>query len=116
MELDFLIMPQFPVPAWNHGLGKTLTAASVWTFVGNLLRWPIGQIPVTKVRSDEEFYEPRAHSSVDSVAKAMRAPMSGAARLPVGVQVMCPEWEDEKVIDCMKIVDDLVKRRNAGRH
>jgi Asp-tRNA(Asn)/Glu-tRNA(Gln) amidotransferase A subunit family amidase len=115
LELDFLIMPQFPLPAWDHGLGKTVVTCSVWTFVGNMLRWPVGQMPVTKVRSDEEFYEPKLHSGTDSVARAMRVPMAKSEGLPIGVQVMCPEWEDEKVMDSMKIIDELVKRRNAVR-
>jgi amidase len=115
LELDCLIMPQYPLPAWDNGLGKTLVACAVWTFVGNLLRWPIGQMPVTTVRSDEEVYEPKSHTGADSVARAMRQAMLKSQGLPVGVQIMCPEWEDEKVLDCMKIIDTLLQNRNAKR-
>ncbi len=112
LDLDCLIMPGVAVPAWPHGAFKNLFPACCYAFAINLLRWPCGTIPVTKVRADEQRYESDIR---DCMTKLARKSMVNSAGLPIGIQIMTPPFEDERCMRCMREIEALLKQTTARK-
>jgi hypothetical protein len=58
---------------------------------GNLLHWPAGIVPVTHVRSDEQFYPSNSDLPADQrcvLAAKARTAMQDSEGLPVCAQVL----------------------------
>ncbi|CAD7925322.1 unnamed protein product [Amoebophrya sp. A120] len=109
LKLDCLIYPCVPIPAFPHGVGKTLVLVQSYTWIFNLLKWPCGTIPAAYVREDEQEYAPALFPN-DSLSKAVRHSMKRSRGLPVGVQVACPEYEDEKCLHIMTYLEKLLAK------
>lgn len=93
----------------------------------NLIDHPVGTVPVTRVDPvtdglTEEWTDPtlgEGHGSLlveGMLYKGNKAmydvqKMSG---LPIGVQVVGKKWEEEKVIEMMKLVDGALGKRGFG--
>ena len=97
------------------------------TVLYNVVDGPVGQIPVTRVDPERDILteewtvrgegkgqgssqvEARLYNGVTPVydVKAM-------AGLPVGVQIAGKPWEEEKVIEMMKVVDNALGERGFG--
>ena len=78
-QFDAILLPAFPLPAPHHGDGGKLLAACTYMFLPNLLYWPAGVVPVTKVREGEDNYYPNNSSEnksgksyQDNVVKSMK--------------------------------------------
>lgn len=56
-----------------------------YTFVWNLLNMPVGSLPITVVKEDEQYYESTYN---DLLTRACRQTAAGSAGLPVGVAVI----------------------------
>ena len=97
------------------------------SFLYNLVDHPVGTLPVTRVDpAEDELTEEWTDHSVGAghgslmlesmLYKGDKAvynagKMSG---LPIGVQVVGKKWEEEKVIEMMKIVDCALGKRSFG--
>ncbi|CAM9236267.1 unnamed protein product [Phaeothamnion confervicola] len=105
-KLDVLLFPAVALPAWQHGGSTELTPSLTYTFLANLLHWPAGVVPVTRVRADEQEYplEALPGDQRDGVAGKAALAMAGSAGMPVGVQLMAPPFEDELVVYAMRQV------------
>lgn len=114
---------------------STLACADL---VYNVTDAPVGTLPVTRVRATDvataEWTDPhtgRGHGSplIEQMLYGKPAPSAGPekgkgkggfydpekmAGLPVGVQVVGRRWEDEKVIEMMRVVDDALGPRDFG--
>ena len=101
-QLDAILCPGLALPAFPHGMSVLLNQACSYTFLWNLLDMPAGTVPVTRVREDEQLYEAGAN---DSIAKAARRAMKGAAGMPVGVQLVAPPWRDELCVAAMAAME-----------
>lgn len=53
-QLDCIVSPGFPVPAFKHGQSRLLQYSCIYTFLFNVLDLPTFQIPVGVVREEEE--------------------------------------------------------------
>lgn len=113
-DLDGLLCPGVALPAFPHGSSQSVASACSYTFFLNLLHFPAGMVPVTRVREDEACYPlaevPRAQR--DYIARAAAKTMKGSAGLPVGVQVAFLPFQDEMCLHVMKDLQDAVKFRD----
>lgn len=107
-KLDAVLCPPHALPALRHGATDYLASAASYCMVGNLLQWPAGVVPVTRVRPDEESDRP---ASGDLVEKAARETERGSAGLPVGVQVAARHWREDIVLALMKAIELAAKSR-----
>eukprot|EP00392_Amoebophrya_sp_AT5.2_P003189 g3194.t1 len=114
LELDCLIYPCVPLPAFPHGVGKTLVAALSYTWIFNLLKWPCGTLPVARVEPGEEEYNPAKFGS-DTLSVNARKTLKDSVGMPVGLQIACPEWEDEKCLQIMSYVEGLLYEDSLPR-
>ena len=99
-ELDAMIAPTSTVPATKHNGTKMVSALAVSTTLYNVVDWPVGVIPVTKVKEGEIMDEKRwkgkekeGHSwmfldQVYGSGKVYKDIVEGGVGLPVGVQVI----------------------------
>ena len=98
-RLDALLCPPNALPALTHGATRDLGVASVnYTFLFNLLGYPAGVAPITRVRPDEESSRPPSKDPVDAAARLVDR---GSAGLPVGVQVVARPWREDVVLAIM---------------
>ena len=104
---------------------KYLLALATGTLFYNLLDCPVGSIPVTRVDPKfdalpEEWLS--APSNVPSSKELDKLLYKGKwgydpgamEGLPVGIQLVGRRWEDEKVVEMMKVVDAALGERGFG--
>lgn len=119
-KFDFLLGPPQAVPALEHGRTKTLSPLAIGTCVFNTMDTTAGVLPVTRVKAALDgipagwldiaegevrspLLEKRVYGGEDPAYDAQK--MEG---LPVGVQIVGRQWDDEGVLALMKIVEELV--------
>ncbi len=108
-RFDVLLCPPNALPAFTHGASRDLAHCSVcYTALYNLLGWPAGVVPVTRVRTEEELGRP---VSKDPVEKAALRVDLGSAGLPVGVQVVARPWHEEVVLATMAALEEGLRDR-----
>ncbi|WVW82528.1 hypothetical protein I302_104539 [Kwoniella bestiolae CBS 10118] len=114
---DMLLCPVQAVPALEHGTTKLLSPLSVATILFNVVDSTVGVLPVTHVNKDLDTHsldflddsqgswilEKRVYGK-DGAYDAEK--MHG---LPVGVQVVGREWQEEKVLKMMQVLEGLVE-------
>jgi Amidase len=98
--LDAIIAPTSTVPATKHNGTKMVSALAISTALYNVVDWPVGIVPVTKVKEGEVMPETRwkgkekdGHSwmfldQVYGSGGVYKDIAEGGVGLPVGVQVM----------------------------
>jgi fatty acid amide hydrolase len=91
-------------PAFKLGTSTTCALSTAICFMWNYLNFPAGVLPITKVRENEQTYQPAYD---DNFAKALKGNVEGSLGLPVGIQVVGLPWRDELVIETMKLIDTL---------
>ena len=82
---DVILCPVCALPAFTHGSSRDLLTAGGYTILYNVLGYPAGVVPVTRVRSDEEVGRAPSRDIVEQTARKVEL---GSAGLPVGVQVV----------------------------
>ncbi|KAH7102333.1 amidase [Auriculariales sp. MPI-PUGE-AT-0066] len=119
-QLDGIIAPQMAVPAPEHGATQYVPQMSAATFLYNVLDYPVGILPVTRVdpvrdslaanplppkvgHGNGTMVEHRLYGGSSPVYNAEK--MAG---LPVGIQVVGQRWEDEKVLGIMHVVEEAL--------
>lgn len=95
---DALLLPTLPLPAVRHG--ETRALADFWgtVLLFNVLGWPAGVVPITRVRPGEESDRPDSRDPSEQSARRVEA---GSAGLPITVQVAAPPWREERVLALM---------------
>lgn len=106
--LDAMIIPAHALPAPQHGKPIDLVPAAEPAFYANLLGWPAGVVPVTKVREDEQTC--RHEKPRDRVLQQAAAVDAGSAGLPVGVQVIARPWREDIVLAVMAAIERACPR------
>ena len=79
-----------------------------YTFLYNLLYYPAGVVPITRVLPNEEKYEDRQFKN-DRLAKFAQKAITGCTGMPVGVQVVALPFRDEVALRVMKDLEGKVK-------
>ena len=108
-SLDVLICPVAPIVAFQHGAAKTLVTSGGYAPLYNVLGFPAGALPVTRVREGEESSGRR---SLDAMQRAALRAERGSTGLPVAVQIVARPWQDHVALAVMKAVEQAA-RANA---
>jgi fatty acid amide hydrolase len=99
---DVILCPAAPVPAIRHGGSRFLATAGGYDVLYNVLGYPAGVVPVTRVRPGEEG--PRK-PSLDLMQRAARQAELGSAGLPIGVQVVARPWREHVALAAMRAIE-----------
>ncbi|MCS7056934.1 MAG: amidase [Thermoflexales bacterium] len=108
--LDALLSPACFSPAWPHGASRELITGGAYCILYNLLGYPAGVVPVTRVRPDEAIARP---PSLDVVDIAARRVDIGSAGLPIGVQVAARPWQEHVALAVMRFIQDEARQREG---
>uniref|UniRef100_A0A8C7R6W3 Fatty-acid amide hydrolase 1 n=1 Tax=Oncorhynchus mykiss TaxID=8022 RepID=A0A8C7R6W3_ONCMY len=110
-ELDVLLCPMMG-PAYNHNYPGKLTSAVSYTIMYNLLNFPAGVVPVSKVTAeDEEELRHYKGNYGDLWDKLYRKAVTGGEGLPVAVQCVALPWQDELCLRFMREVERLFREK-----
>jgi fatty acid amide hydrolase len=74
----------------------------------NVLGYPAGIVPFTRVREGEEVGR---SPSRDMIAQAAYDAERGSAGLPVGVQVVARPWRDHVALAAMRAIEEAARTR-----
>jgi fatty acid amide hydrolase len=110
--LDLILCPPCPLPAYTHGASTDLLTAGAYCPLYNLLGYPAGVVPVTRVRADEA---PGLPPSKDIILKLARQVSEGSAGLPVGVQVVARPWREHEALAAMAAIEAVVRKTQDFR-
>jgi amidase len=106
--IDCILAPVGPSAAPQHNTAKWWGYTSVW----NLLDYPAAVFPVTTVDlvndQTEVDYQPR-NTLDDQNYKLYTSPES-YTNAPIGLQVICRRYNDEKVMKCLEIIEQTMGR------
>jgi fatty acid amide hydrolase len=105
---DVIICPACALPAFLHGGSADLLAGGGYATLYNVLGYPAGVVPVTRVQPGEESTRER---SVDRMERAARKAERGSAGLPVGVQVVARPWREHVALAAMRAIQEAARRR-----
>ena len=105
---DIILCPVCALPAFTHGASRDLLTAGAYAGLYNLLGYPAGSVPVTRVRADEE--SSRATSG-DLIEKLARKVEQGSAGLPIGVQVVARPWREHEALAVMQVIETAARQR-----
>ncbi|GAA5874603.1 hypothetical protein JCM3774_004658 [Rhodotorula dairenensis] len=119
---DAVICPTQATPALKHGETKDHGALIMRTVQWNIVDSTVGQIPVTFVDpardglTDEWHERRRTHNGSKIFEQRVYGPggiydAKDMAGLPVGVQLVGRQWDEERVIELMKVVDEALGPR-----
>jgi fatty acid amide hydrolase len=101
--VDVLLCPPNALPALKHGASADLGPASIcYSALYNLLAWPAGVVPVTRVRPGEVDRRPAGLDLIDRAARRVDKDSSG---LPVGVQVAARPNREDLILAVMAAVE-----------
>jgi fatty acid amide hydrolase len=100
--LDLLLGPAVATPAFTHGAAKFLGVPGIYTTLYDLLGWPAGVVPVTRVHAGEESDRPK---SIDIAERTARAVEQGSVGLPLGVQIAGRPWREDQVLAAMTAIE-----------
>lgn len=104
---DAVLCPPCALPAFTHGASREVVTAGCYALLFNLLGWPAGVVPFTRVRAGEESDRP---ASKDRVATRASEVERGSAGLPVGVQIAARPWREDIALALLAAVE-----RDPGR-
>lgn len=100
--LDALLCPACSLPAFTHGSTRELVTAGAYTNLYNVIGYPTGIVPFTRVRAEEEVGR---QPSRDIVAETARKVEQGSVGLPIGVQVVARPWREHIALAVMSAIE-----------
>ncbi|MEO7094255.1 MAG: amidase [Polyangiales bacterium] len=99
--VDLLVCPTHATPALPHGFAKDFPVAGSPSMLFNVLQFPAGVVPITRVRANETHrISPRGRLERHA-AKVDETTLG----LPLGVQIVARPWQDEEVLAAMRVVE-----------
>lgn len=101
-DADVLLGPATALPAFRHGAAAELALAGAYTCLYNLLGWPAGVAPTTRVREGEESDRPPSRDKMDAAARETER---GSTGLPVAVQLAARPWREDLVLSAMAALE-----------
>jgi fatty acid amide hydrolase len=106
---DAIVCPAFALPALTHGASQDLITAGAYTPLYNVLGYPTGIVPFTRVRADEAVG--RAPSK-DKMLQTAYDVEQGSAGLPIGVQVAARPWREHVALAVMSAIEQTARARS----
>ena len=108
-KFDTIFMPGDALPAIKHGFGNSLALSGCYMYLGNVMNFPGGVVPMSKVRQGEDNYESSGSKEHDLFHKKACDSMKGTIGLPVSVCIYTLPWEDEKCLGVMRLLESQIK-------
>lgn len=108
-DCDLVLAPPVSLPAFTHGSSRDLLTAGAYAPLYNLLGWPAGVVPVTRVRSGEES---RRRPGRDLIQRLAARVEQGSAGLPMGVQVIARPWQEHLVLAAMQAIEQAARAQD----
>jgi fatty acid amide hydrolase len=105
---DVILSPISPLPAFTHGASRDLLTAGAYAPLYNVLGYPAGVVPVTRVREDEQVGRQPTRDRVEQVALSVEQLSAG---LPVGVQVAARPWREDVALAVMAAIQAVARTR-----
>ncbi|XP_063283825.1 fatty-acid amide hydrolase 1-like [Pelobates fuscus] len=110
-KLDAVLCPILG-PALTIGYPGKLSTAVSYAILYNLVDFPAGVVPVTKVtKEDEEALKNYEGHYKDFWDKLLKKGMSDGVGLPVAVQCVALPWQEEQCLRLMKEVETVTQRK-----
>jgi fatty acid amide hydrolase len=106
-DFDLILAPAASLPAFTHGATRDLLTAGAYAPLYNLLGWPAGVVPVTRVRAGEETQRPKSADLLQKLASQIEA---GSTGLPIGVQVIARPWQEHRALAAMLAIEAAARR------
>lgn len=106
-KIDVILMPAGPSAAPILGTAKWWGYTSIW----NLLDYPAAVFPVTTVQATdaaERDYVPKG--TLDSENHALYTSYEAYKDAPIGLQVIGRRYEDERVLECLRLIEQAMGR------
>jgi fatty acid amide hydrolase len=103
---DVIVCPSAPVPAIRNGESRFIATAGGYNVLYNVLGYPAGVLPVTRVRPGEDT--PRRRS-LDLMQRAARNAEIGSVGLPIGVQVVARPWREHVALAAMLAIEEAAR-------
>ncbi|KAM9482519.1 vitamin D3 hydroxylase-associated protein-like isoform 1-T2 [Clarias gariepinus] len=112
LELDVLLCPMLG-PAYNFNYAGQLSSPLTYTSLYNMLNFPVGVVPVTKVTAeDEDQLKDFRGNFGDLWDKKFVKAVRGGVGLPVAVQCVAQPWQEEMCLRLMREVEELWAKKN----
>lgn len=99
--IDVVLCPAHATPALPHLGAKDFVLAGSPSMAWNILQFPAGVVPVTRVRPEEA----RRDRTRDRMEKLAAKVDEGSAGLPVGVQVVARPWREDLCFAAMAAIE-----------
>ncbi|KAF7430255.1 hypothetical protein PC9H_005957 [Pleurotus ostreatus] len=124
-NLDFVLTPPHALPAFKHRQCEKVTLMSAGiTLIFNLLDYSAGVMPVTKVDklTDSypiDFFSSQEYRNFNMIARGAHSVYNAEEMhgLPVGIQVVGRRFEEEKVLEGMRVIQHALRSHGArGQH
>jgi fatty acid amide hydrolase len=104
--LDAIVCPPGGLPAIRHGAAADVSVAGAYAPLYNVIGYPTGTIPFTRVRADEELGRKPSRDSVEAAALENER---GSAGLPAGVQVVARPWREDVAFAVMYAIESVAR-------
>jgi Asp-tRNA(Asn)/Glu-tRNA(Gln) amidotransferase A subunit family amidase len=112
-KFDLLLCPTMALPAVDHHQTTHLLPVVMYTSIFNLLEYPVGHCPITRVRKEECYYTQQGgggegggtREEEDLFSVLANEQMKTSEGLPIGVSVIGLPYDDESVLNVMKILE-----------
>lgn len=105
---DAVLMPAFGTPAYRHGQSADLGVAGTYSSLWNVLGWPAGIVPITRIRANEAVGRATTRDRATQAAAACERDSTG---LPVAVQLAAPLGQEGRVLALMQQLEVQVRSR-----
>ncbi|XP_078320644.1 vitamin D3 hydroxylase-associated protein-like [Crassostrea virginica] len=110
--VDAVICPGFPFPAIPHNSFGDLVGGCVYSTMYNLLNYPAGVVPVTKV-TEQDIQDMADYPQKTMFEKNIKKMMlGGTVGLSCGVQCVALPYQEEIVVRLMKEVEQGIRGDN----
>jgi fatty acid amide hydrolase len=100
--VDVILCPPFATPALPHTLSREFALAASSSMIWNVVQFPAGVVPVTRVRASETHRVETRDRLERRAAEIDRQ----SAGLPVGVQVVGKPWAESVVVAVMQAIEE----------
>jgi fatty acid amide hydrolase len=107
---DLVLCPPCAVPAYTHGAARDLGLLGAYNLLANLLGFPAGVVPLTRVRAGEDTG--RAESR-DMVYAAINKVERNSAGLPIGAQLIARPWREDVALAAMHAIETAASAREG---
>jgi fatty acid amide hydrolase len=105
-KLDVVLTPPAATPAVPHGGSQDFVLGITYTFVWNLMHFPAGVVPVTRVLAHEE----EGRTIIDRFDKKAQVADTDSLGLPLGVQIVGRPYQEHKVLGMLEAIEAGVRQ------